>query len=699
MAIRLTQLTLQGFRSFEQPTTIDFPETGLVLFQGPSGAGKSTVLMGIAYALGYSPYPATELKSWYGDEAMSVRAYLTGTKEGDANIHRGASTSLHTEKGDTKGAAAVNAELPKVLGMDTDLLSALTYRPQKTSGLFLSKTNSEMQDFLTTLLGLHKYEQAIEASGESVKDLVGKFANLVDVQSQLMVEVTTMGMETFPDLEDPRIFQKLVDEAQKLADEQKNALAKCEEGNIDFKARWNNEVKIIKTVGETEYEKLLQLKPVIAPTRNVKIDNLEVLIEQAKARLAKLEAAEVERAALWQAAVDDAKVHVQQAEYAMATLPGLLGQKTELEWNIAELKGETCPRCRQPWIESKSDLVQTQEDLAELEEDIRKARNADLARDGWNSTLADHKKELAKVDPKIAQFKEMIHNLDVERFGETCTLQEKFNTSVKEWEATVTQSKLDIQKRINRINEAHQANYDAMLKISKLIAEDYAKALEGVNEAKKVHRECEVRNAIIAKDRKRHEEALATTKARLEDASEKVKATQDALSIEQDFLELLKTFLTAIFDEVLAEIAWNANQMLMHVPNVAHVTVGFRSESATAKGTIKRAIAPFVNISGVERNPKTALSGGMSTAVELAVDLAVRKVISVRTGVNPGWLVLDECFEGLGIAEKEASMGLLQQAASDTLILVVDHSTEFKEMFSKSFTVTSENGRSIINAD
>jgi ABC-type uncharacterized transport system ATPase subunit len=53
----------------------------------------------------------------------------------------------------------------------------------------------------------------------------------------------------------------------------------------------------------------------------------------------------------------------------------------------------------------------------------------------------------------------------------------------------------------------------------------------------------------------------------------------------------------------------------------------------------------------------------------------------------------------LGIAEKEASMGLLQQAAQDTLILVVDHSTEFKEMFSKSFTVTSENGRSQIVGD
>jgi len=129
------------------------------------------------------------------------------------------------------------------------------------------------------------------------------------------------------------------------------------------------------------------------------------------------------------------------------------------------------------------------------------------------------------------------------------------------------------------------------------------------------------------------------------------------------------------------------------------VTVGFRSESATAKGTVKRAIQPFVTISGVERNPKTALSGGMTTAVELAVDLAVRKVISARTGVSPGWLVLDECFEGLGIAEKEAAMGLLKLAAQDTLILVVDHMTEFKEMFDKRFTVTSLNGRSVVEAN
>jgi DNA repair exonuclease SbcCD ATPase subunit len=656
--------------------------------------------MGIAYALGYSPYPATELKSWYGELPLCVTASLTGTKEGDAFISRGSTTSLTTDKGGMiKGASAVNAELPKLLGMDTDLLAALTYRPQKTPGLFLSKTNSEIQEFLTILLGLRKFEEAIEASGEKVKDLVGKYANLVDVQSQLMVDFTTINLESFPDIEDTKPFKLLLHDAHVLADTQQAAVAKTEEAIASLKTQWKTEVEKERTIGEGQLLDLIQSKPITAPTRNAKIGNLEVLIEQGKARLAKLEAAEKERAEIWIAAVKDAEKEVQKAEYAIASLPALEVQKKELEEDIWKLSGEQCPRCFQTWIESKSDLVQAKEDLAELEEDIRKARNAHQVRDGWNATLADHKAKLAQVDPKIAQFKEMIHNLDVERFGESCTLQEKFNTSVKEWETMVSVVNLNTQKQINAINNIYQSQYDGMLKVSKLVTAEHNKALEGVTAAQKALRECEYRNETITRDKEKHAKALEAAKARVAEATEKVKATQSALNIEQDFLELLKSFLTAIFDEVLTEIAWNANQMLAHVPNVAHVTVGFRSESATAKGTVKRAIQPFVTISGVERNPKTALSGGMATAVELAVDLAVRKVISARTGVSPGWLVLDECFEGLGIAEKEAAMGLLKLAAQDTLILVVDHMTEFKEMFDKRFTVTSANGRSSIASE
>lgn len=702
MATKLSQLTLQGFRSFDAQTTISFPESGLVLFQGPSGAGKSTVLMGIAHALGYSPYPATELKSWLSENPMEVKLALKGTVEGDATIVRGTTTALYTDKGDTRGASAVNAKLPLLMGMDTDLLAALTYRPQKTPGLFLSKTNSEMQEFLTTLLQLGKYEKAIDDSQEQVKTLTTKYAALVDDVARAMSDVVAIEAELIADPQDEAPFKRQVVEANILVENHKQAVEAVEEEIKDYKAEWEAKLKQVKGTRAIEDEiRGFKMGGYAVPNSTTRMLELDMLIPQAKARLAKLEAAEKERAELWEAAIEDAKNQIRKYDEAIKSLPKLLSEKLEYEEDIAKLKSAICPRCAQPWLDGKleSELVQAGEDLEYVEDRIHTARNADLARDGWMQTLRENQAKLAEVDPKIAQFKEAIAAMSAEHLAERAKLNEQAKTAEAQFAAQLAQERLAIEKQVNQVNHVYQVTYDAKLRVLDLARRELATAIDGLNEANTALLVCQSSNRDALKNHAAHELRRSKAKQLFNDRDAKAKATKDALDAEQDFLELLKSFLTAIFDEVLAEIAWNANEMLRNVPNVAHVTVGFRSESTTAKGTVKRALIPYVTLYGVERNPKTALSGGMATAVDLAVDLAVRKVITARTGHKPGWLVLDECFEGLGMAEKEACMGLLQQAAHDTLILVVDHMTEFKEMFSQRFTVTATNGRSQIESE
>jgi ABC-type molybdenum transport system ATPase subunit/photorepair protein PhrA len=84
----------------------------------------------------------------------------------------------------------------------------------------------------------------------------------------------------------------------------------------------------------------------------------------------------------------------------------------------------------------------------------------------------------------------------------------------------------------------------------------------------------------------------------------------------------------------------------------------------------------------------------MGTAVELAVDLAVGAVIARRSGCEPRWLILDECFEGLGANEKEAALNVLQQYSQNKLIVVIDHGSEAKEMFNNNLTIECQHGRS-----
>jgi ABC-type molybdenum transport system ATPase subunit/photorepair protein PhrA len=80
------------------------------------------------------------------------------------------------------------------------------------------------------------------------------------------------------------------------------------------------------------------------------------------------------------------------------------------------------------------------------------------------------------------------------------------------------------------------------------------------------------------------------------------------------------------------------------------------------------------------------------TGVELAIDLAMGKVISRRTGTHPGWLILDEAFNGLGVLEKEACLEILSVHAQDRLVIVVDHDSVFKEMFTKTIDLEFKDG-------
>jgi DNA repair exonuclease SbcCD ATPase subunit len=57
MTLHVRKLTLSAFRSFRDETTLTLPENGLMLIRGPSGAGKSSLLLGLAHAFGYAPFP------------------------------------------------------------------------------------------------------------------------------------------------------------------------------------------------------------------------------------------------------------------------------------------------------------------------------------------------------------------------------------------------------------------------------------------------------------------------------------------------------------------------------------------------------------------------------------------------------------------------------------------------------------------
>ena len=127
----LLKIELEGFRSFKDNAIIEFPDTGAVLISGKykneqisSGSGKSSILMAIAYALGFCDLPATELKNW-NSKSFCVKLQLKNNNE-IIEIIRNPKLQI-TVSGETYTGTSAQEKLDKILGVNSDFLKILTY--------------------------------------------------------------------------------------------------------------------------------------------------------------------------------------------------------------------------------------------------------------------------------------------------------------------------------------------------------------------------------------------------------------------------------------------------------------------------------------------------------------------------------------------------------------------------------------------
>lgn len=91
-----------------------------------------------------------------------------------------------------------------------------------------------------------------------------------------------------------------------------------------------------------------------------------------------------------------------------------------------------------------------------------------------------------------------------------------------------------------------------------------------------------------------------------------------------------------------------------------------------------------------------SLSGGENKAFSLALDFAIIDVIGSQYGLNLNPIVLDEPFDGLDAIGREIVIDLLSKLSEKRQILVIDHASEAKSMFSNVVRVEKHNGISKI---
>lgn len=684
--ILLREVFGEGLGPFYAPFRYAFPAAGAVMVRGlnhdtggSSAAGKTSFVQALGYLFGGCPHPGTALQNW---EAAAFHAgAVLGAAGGDVRVQRG-SKGLHV--GPVKGKAA-EAALDQLFGLPEALRAAATYRRQgSTGGLFLGLSNEAKLRLLTGTLGLQAYETAARAAGEAVKGLkdaviaaLAKESAAADQLEACQAALLALPAAAPVDEEAEAAYRAAAGEARLKME----ALAAEAQGAEALYRR-------ACTAAEAAHAAASKAVPLVA-------DAPEVAAAEAAVQAAEAAAAEVSAAARAAEVQHAQKRHALRAELqrkqaVAAQLPGYREQWGRLCQQVAVLEAATCPTCERPWAAAEAATALAAAVTARDRAQAGLAATAVVA--GIDVPAAQAALDALpdfQEDPEVARRAAAV--VGTKQFLHHCR-------AVADSRGAKQRQQLDALRgaALQRAREACDAvKYGVAAGTAAIRA-----ALQPLHEAKQAAAAAREAAAAAAALRTERAGAAAAATTRHAEARAAIAVATATLHEELDLVALVgrQGFLGAYPDDALADVAAGANALLAQVANVRHVAFSFESERETGAGSLDRRIVPVVTIRGATRPFESGLSGGMQAAVGLAVDFAFRAVVRKRAAAYPNWLVLDEAFDGLDRVSKETCMEILQAAAADSLLLVIDHATEFQGLFSQTLQVESRDGRSWLSA-
>jgi DNA repair exonuclease SbcCD ATPase subunit len=701
---RLRSVAGTAFGSFVAPFEVKFPETGLVHLRGEnldtkgsSASGKSTFIHALNYPLGTCPVPLTALQSWYTKDSPKV----TNTYDVDGKIvkiSRGKRFLLEIDGAPFDGSADQKEEkIDELFGTNAEMRLALTYRGQRKPGLFLSKTDKKQKEFLTKLLNLDKFDEEQKKALAKVKELEDRYNILY---ARLQDNATSL--ESLMSLGDGAEAEASLALVVKEIGEHESLQRKYEKTVKDM----NHDAEIVHQFALDLFKpKLaeadariqeLERVTVLAPAMTPEWEKLKALQVGVQTRLDRLVREDFDQMKDMLAQAEALRAEWQALALQAAGEHKLLADRDRVVADIQELVKNVCPTCKREWEEAKLQLEDLKVELEQI--------NAEALELKYIREQAVQLKEEYDALPKSIEPNPMIAQMRV--------VLEKCQQDAAAEEARATAgANASIQENAKLLKEARTARQEMNYKAYNVAAKKRDEVLAGVTQLEALARQ--EKDAKVQKELARQKLAeevggirerrrqIAQAEKKAGEMAEELGPLQVQLAAEKDFAHLTgrEAFRGSVFDEALEAISEETNAMLASIANTRNCTLRFESENETQDGKLRQEITPVITINGHKAHSLDwGPSGGMLSAIELAVDLAVGKIIAERTGVCPGWLILDESFDGLGPREKDTCLEMLQLYAADRLVIIVDHTSETQGFFTKHVTVQSQGGISTIRA-
>ena len=718
LSMRIINAKGENFLSYKE-FNYDYTAQGLTLIEGydedldvNTGAGKSTFLDIICYGLfgaTSKKLKADDVINWHSKKNLSVQ--LTFEDSGQRYVvHRYRKHKEHEndfyieyngEKMRGKDARETQKMLEEIIGLSMEIFTKSVYFGQFDEvDKFLSATDKQKKELIGTICDLSSYDDMFDAVKEKIK---GNDEIIADLMTKRSPEQTKLdlfeaqvrgGEDSLKSWDSKNAENILVVKSNILEwdKDKKSSIKKLESENDEWagdhkKRQAEAQAKMDSWQGGIDEQKaeidsaIAGFDKTVKEIRQKYVDT-KAKLDEKETLQAEFKKSDDELARY--ANIDDQMGRINQAINIEDYKMNELREKIVKEQEKAKDGGGDCPFCHQP--------VSPEHLKKHIDQLIAEGLVFKEAREKLQSELADLAKDYEGKEPhrlKHLEIVEKIKDLD------------KVEFELKNLESEGKNLKNSIESR-NREKQglANQVNpYEAQIEALKREKNWGVETLEKLIETSNPH-DSELEKLELEVNP--HKDGIKKLKADKKKAKSEIKKFDLALGVQEDskklglfWKEALGTYIRSfLMDSFLDQLNTQANDYLETLFNgVLKVELSAVTEG---KKAVKEKISQKIYNGNIECS-YDSLSGGERCRVCLAINLALSDITSKTLGKSVSILMLDEIFTGLDSAGKSQTMKLLKELEPRfETIFVIDHTEEFKSLFTNDIMIRKKGGTSTI---
>ena len=728
------RLSLEGFGSYREPQEIDFDAVRLACITGSNGAGKSTIFNGISWAL-LGITPTGDIDQLVSEGEQKAVATLLFRHAGELyritrtrNRSKTTSASLEHETSDgwvpmaEKGPRAVDAEIAAMIGISKETYAATVLLAQGDSGRFAEADPGARKKILSEILSLDTYSQlakdARERSAAAKRDVDQAQSRMAEIDGQLA---------GFDDTK--RSYELAAARLIELAPLIVTAENEFKQAEREASA------------GDSAAERLAVLEGQIDAARAreaARRNGLRNQIDAARAKVTRVESR-----------IADIHSRISSAETADESIAGLSSSRKALEGDLAAAD-EKLTRIMEAGVAAKSDEERHHADATRLGTDLAdESERLKLLSHDESTCFAcgqglDETLRLRMIDDTQARINVLTD--EIAAAHQRAVAAGRLRTELREALATANQEKAslgtlsDLDQRIAKAREQAAAMpgleseltaattelvgaedelfglqesveddsdpvTDALVEEADGLADVVAGTLDAVSRAGVLDQQLsklKQEELSLSIDNGRREERLTVFAGLAEERGRWATSATAAGADAEDFARLAKAFGSdgipnMIFTGVVEEMERDASEMMERMTG-GKFRLELHTETTTKDGSAKGTLDVVIATETGER-PYKSLSGGERFRVDLALRVALTRLLTRRSGSTIDFLALDEGWGALDPEGITAMLDELRELHDEfPLVLTITHTPEVAAAFEARFEVERDSdGTSVVH--